>query len=98
MHDAQLLVIPAGAPHIGDAIELEQDVLAELARASAALPQTWRFLPAGTRGRLLGWRERAAEPSRAVVDVENELAGSAHRMVVLVGEGHVRLASGRANA
>jgi hypothetical protein len=35
--------------------------------AAPGLPPTWRFLPAGTTGRLLGWRGA----TRAVVDIDD---------------------------
>jgi hypothetical protein len=52
------------------------DVLAEIARQAPGLPPMWRYLPAGTTGKLLGWRGE----SRAIVDVD----GTERRLVVFV--------------
>src|SRR3954464_4561553 len=46
------------SPRVGDEVVIRGEVLAEVARASQASPSTWRFVPAGTRGKLIGWRER----------------------------------------
>ena len=44
-------------------------------------PPTWRYLAAGSRGRLIGWRERE-DDARAVMDV----ADNDQRLVVFVRE------------
>jgi hypothetical protein len=49
------------------------------------------MLEAGTRGKLLGWRERDGDEPRAVVELDAE----DRRMVVLVGERHVTRAPRR---
>lgn len=79
------------SPRVGDEVVVRYDVLAEGARSGPALPHIWRFLEAGTRGKLIGWRDRAGEPSRAVVDV----IGAERRLVVFVGEHHVTRAPRR---
>src|SRR5262249_4868046 len=55
-------------PRIGDEIQLRSDALVEVATGAPGAPPTWRFLSAGSRGKLLGFRDRRDE-SRAVVDV-----------------------------
>jgi hypothetical protein len=72
------------SPRVGDEVVLRGEVLAEVARASQAAPPTWRSLSAGTRGKLIGWREREGE-TRAVVDV----VGSERRLVVFIRDCHV---------
>jgi hypothetical protein len=69
------------SPRVGDMVVTRCDVLAELARGVPhALPR-WQLVEAGTRGRLLGWRERAGEDPRAVVDLDG-----GRRLVVFVRE------------
>jgi hypothetical protein len=62
---------------VGDRVTVRRDVLAELGRLAAGLPPTWCCIPAGTPGRLIGWRD-----ARAVIDLD----GTAQRIVVFVGE------------
>jgi hypothetical protein len=64
------------SPLVGDQVLMRGDVLAEIARQQPGLPPTWRYLPAGTTGRLLGWRGE----SRAIVDID----GTERRLVVFV--------------
>ena len=64
------------SPRVGEQVSTCSDVLAEIARQTPGLPPTWRYLPAGTTGKLLGWRGER----RAVVDV-NE---TDRRLVVFV--------------
>jgi hypothetical protein len=71
-------------PHVGEQVLLRRDALVEVARTAPGLPPTWRFLPAGTRGRLLGWRDRASEAA-AIIEVD----GVERRLVVYLGEGKV---------
>ncbi len=71
-------------PYVGDEVQLNRDALVEVASANPGMPPTWRYLAAGSRGRLIGWRERPDE-SRAVVDVVD----SDHRLVVIVREAAV---------
>jgi hypothetical protein len=66
---------------VGDHVMFARDVLAELGREAAGLPPTWLLVPGGTRGTLLGWRDRECD-SRAIID----LLGVDHRTVVFVGE------------
>ena len=46
---------------VGDSVRVQIDVLSELARHAPGLPPTWLMLPAGTEGKLLGYRDRAGE-------------------------------------
>ena len=69
---------------VGDRVTVRRDVLAELGRMAAGLPPTWYCVPAGTPGRLIGWRD-----ARAVIDLD----GTSQRVVVLVGEGHLARAA-----
>jgi hypothetical protein len=64
------------SPLVGDRVLMRSDVLAEIARQAPGLPPTWRYLPAGTTGKLLGWRGE----SRAIVDID----GTERRLVVFV--------------
>lgn len=64
------------SPRVGDQVRLRDDVLVEVARHAPGLPPTWRCVPAGTTGRLLGWRGEG----RAIVDVD----GMERRLVVFV--------------
>lgn len=73
-------------PRVGDEVFVPREVLAEVARAAPGVPPTWRHLDAGTRGKLIGWRDRPDEEPRAVIDV----AGAERRLVVFVRERHVR--------
>jgi hypothetical protein len=61
--------LPLVGPQVGDAVAVQGDVLAELARTAAGLPPTWLMLPAGTEGKVLGYRERGGE-SYAIVELE----------------------------
>src|SRR4029079_429400 len=54
------------SPRIGDQVRMRCDVLAEVARHMPGLPPTWRGVPTGTTGRLLGWRGEG----RAIVDID----------------------------
>ena len=77
MLDATTAIItPADSPRVGDHVRMSSDVLAEIARQVPGLPPTWRYLPAGTTGKLLGWRGEA----RAVVDIHD----TEKRLVVFV--------------
>ena len=78
------LPMPAG-PRVGDHVVVQCDVLAEVGRAAPGLPPTWSFVPEGTRGRLIGWRDRP-DDQRAIVDV----LGVECRVVVFVGDSHLR--------
>ena len=83
------LTTTSGSPRVGDHVVMRDDVLAEVARSAPRAPHTWRFLAAATRGKLIGWRDREGEVSRAVVDI----AGTDRRLVVFVGEHHVARAN-----
>jgi hypothetical protein len=76
------------SPHIGDEILLARDALVEVASPRPGAPPTWRYLAAGSRGRLIGWRDHR-DDARAVMDV----AGNEQRLVVFVREGSVTPAS-----
>jgi hypothetical protein len=69
------------SPRVGDVVVTRDDVLAEVARARPSSAQRWELVEAGTRGKLIGWRERTGEEPRAVVDVD-----APHRLVVFVRE------------
>ena len=60
--------LPLVPPSVGDRVAVQNDVLVELARGSAGLPPTWLMLPAGTEGKILGYRDRAGE-SFAIVEI-----------------------------
>ncbi|HEY3801996.1 MAG TPA: hypothetical protein VGL61_05285 [Kofleriaceae bacterium] len=75
-------------PHVGDEIFLARDALVEVASPRPGALPTWRYLAAGSRGRLIGWRERE-DDARAVMDV----AGNEQRLVVFVREESVTPAS-----
>ena len=78
----------APLPHIGDDVLLSEDSLVEVVSAHSGTPPTWRYLAAGSRGKLIGYRDRSDE-SRAVVDVED----AERRLVVTVREVAIRLRS-----
>jgi hypothetical protein len=69
------------SPRIGDQVRMRGDVLAEIARHAPGLPPSWRFLPEGTTGKLVGWRGEG----RAVIEVE----GMERRLVVFVSTAHI---------
>jgi hypothetical protein len=69
------------SPRVGDLVITRRDVLAEVARAHPSAAQRWELVEAGKRGRLIGWRERAGDEPRAVIDVD-----APRRLVVFVGE------------
>lgn len=64
------------SPRVGDLVQVRSDVLAEIARQAPGLPPTWRYLPAGTTGKLVGWRSE----TRAIIDVD----GMDRRLVVFL--------------
>ncbi|HUS31248.1 MAG TPA: hypothetical protein VMZ53_22210 [Kofleriaceae bacterium] len=65
---------------VGDTVAVQTDVLAELARHAPGLPPTWLMLPAGTEGKLLGYRDRAGEPY-ALVEIALE-----RKLVMIIRE------------
>ena len=71
---------------VGDLVVMQLDVLVELARSAPGLPPTWLTLPAGTEGRVLGYRDRDGE-SFAVVEVALD-----RRVIVFVREAKIGLA------
>ncbi len=74
------------SPRIGDEICVTSDTLAEVTRMGRNAPSSWRFVEAGSRGKLLGFQgERAAI----------ELHGVERRVVVLLGQGKVTRARRR---
>ena len=64
------------SPYVGDQVRVCADVLAEVGRTAPGLPPSWRFVPAGTTGRMLGWRGE----DRAIIDID----GMEKRLVVFV--------------
>ena len=78
-------------PHVGDDVSLRTDALVEVVSAHPGTPPTWRYIAAGSRGKLIGWRDRSDE-SRAVVDVEAQVQGD-KRLVVFVREVAIRVHS-----
>lgn len=64
------------SPYVGDQVRVCADVLAEVGRTAPGLPPSWRFVPAGTTGRMLGWRGE----DRAIIDID----GMERRLVVFV--------------
>jgi len=86
LHVTTTLPIPAPdgepvSPRVGDHVRVTGEVLAEVGREAAGLPPMWVAVPAGTNGKVLGWRDRAGEP-RAIV----ELFGMQRRLVVFLSE------------
>jgi hypothetical protein len=79
------IMIDGESPRVGDQVRMRGDVLAEVARHIPGLPPTWRFLPAGAAGKLVGWRGE----SRAAVDVDDV----ERRLVVFVSVAHITRAS-----
>lgn len=79
--------LPRSEPRVGDDVVLRRDVLAEVARESRNAPPSWRFLPCGTRARLIGWRDHQAEDLRAVIDVTGNVGDK--RLVAFVRGQHV---------
>jgi hypothetical protein len=71
-------------PRVGDEIVVRYEALVEVASPKPRMPRTWRYLAAGSRGRLIGWHEHS-DQARAVV----ELAGTAQRLVVFVQQASV---------
>ena len=59
---ARVLDSSPDAPRIGDRVGTPHDVLAELARGAPVAPRAWQLVPAGSTGKVIGWRdaERAA--------------------------------------
>ena len=72
--------LPLVPPSVGDVVAVQHDVLVELVRGAAGLPPTWLMLPAGTEGKILGYRERAGE-SYAIVEIPAD-----RKLVVYVRE------------
>ena len=68
------------ALRVGEGVVVTRDVLAEVGREAAGLPPTWISVPAGTRGKVLGWRQRS-DRDRVIVEVY----GGDVRVVVFVG-------------
>jgi hypothetical protein len=76
--------LPSG-PRVGARVIVSRDVLVEVARQASGTPSMWQMLEAGTAGKLVGWRERAGEAPRAVV----ELRDREKKLVVFVRETNV---------
>jgi len=79
------------SPRVGETVVAQRDVLVETARHTTGAPIVWRLVEAGALGKLLGWRDRRGEESRAVVEVEAE----GRRVVVFVRESSVTRAPRR---
>ena len=79
------------SPRVGDEVLVLSDSLAEVSHTGKHAPVSWRLIEKGTRGKLIGWRDVADEPPRAVID----LAGVERRLVVFVGETKVTRARRR---
>ncbi len=79
------------SPRVGDDVLVMWDVLAEVSRTGRNAPSSWRFVEAGSRGKLIGWRDSEGEPPRAVID----LYGVERRIVVFVAERKVTRARRR---
>jgi hypothetical protein len=67
-------------PQVGDHVLVVHDTLAEVGREAAGLPPTWITVGGGTRGKVLGWRDRPDADPRMVI----ELYGVERRVVVFV--------------
>jgi len=68
------------SPKVGDLVLVVAESLLEVARSTPGLPPTWLCVPAGTEGKLLGYRERGGE-SFAIVEI-----ALARRVVIYVRE------------
>jgi hypothetical protein len=62
------------SPRVGETVVVHRDVLVETSRQSSGAPIVWRLLEAGTRGTLVGWRDRPDEEPRAVIELSGELS------------------------
>ena len=82
--------LPLVAPAVGDAVAVQHDVLVELVRSMAGIPPTWLMLPAGTEGKILGYRDRSGE-SYAIVEIPVD-----RKLVVYVREQKLLLVSRKA--
>ena len=62
------------SPRVGDEVLVTHEVLAEVSRVGKNSPSSWRLVAAGTRGKLLGWRDPEGrgrdeiEAPKAVID------------------------------
>ena len=65
------------SPRVGERVLVCGDVLVEVGRHAPGTAPSWRYLPTGTTGRLLGWRGEG----RAIVEVH----GAERRLVVFMG-------------
>lgn len=79
------------SPRVGDEVLVTHEALAEVSRVGKNSPCSWRHVEAGTRGKLIGWRDTDGEPAKAVID----LAGVERRLVVFVSEKKVTRARRR---
>ena len=79
------------SPRVGDEVLVTQEALAEVSRVGKNAPSSWRLVAAGTRGKLIGWRDTEGEPAKAVID----LADVERRLVVFVSERKVTRARRR---
>jgi len=74
------------SPRVGDEISVTVDTLAEVTRQGRNAPSSWRFVEAGSRGKLLGF-----QGERCVVELYNV----ERRVVVMVAEPKVTRARRR---
>jgi hypothetical protein len=79
------------SPCIGDEVLITHEALAEVSLVGKHAPAAWRLVAAGSRGKLIGWKDREGEPARAVVD----LAGVERRLVVFISESKITRARRR---
>ena len=74
------------SPRVGDEVLVTHEALAEVSRVGKNAPSSWRLVEAGTRGKLIGWRDDPDQAPRAVVD----LAGVERRLIVFIKESKVK--------
>jgi hypothetical protein len=51
------LALQLDAPRVGDRVGTPHDTLAEIAPRSPKSPRSWQLVPAGSAGKLVGWRD-----------------------------------------
>jgi hypothetical protein len=79
------------SPRVGDEVIVTHEALVEVSRVGKNSPSSWRTIAAGTRGKLIGWRDTEGEVPKAVID----LADVERRLVVFVSEKKVTRARRR---
>lgn len=58
------------SPNVGDGVAIVRDVLVELQPPGRRAPRIWRFIPRGTRGRVIA---REAETDRVLLESSREV-------------------------